>query len=51
MSLEDVPDTDHFSVVDQMVDPEFCLTKVRVLGKPFVPRIKRVIKGASDVTF
>ncbi|XP_023815666.1 kynurenine formamidase isoform X2 [Oryzias latipes] len=28
VSLEDVPDTDHFSVVDQMVDPEFCLTKL-----------------------
>uniref|UniRef100_A0A3P9H3J9 Kynurenine formamidase n=1 Tax=Oryzias latipes TaxID=8090 RepID=A0A3P9H3J9_ORYLA len=28
VSLEDVPDTDHFSVVEQMVDPEFCLTKL-----------------------
>uniref|UniRef100_A0A3B3BZH1 Arylformamidase n=1 Tax=Oryzias melastigma TaxID=30732 RepID=A0A3B3BZH1_ORYME len=29
VTLEDVPDTDHFSVVDQMVDPEYCLTKVQ----------------------
>lgn len=31
MSLEDVPDTDHFNVIEKLVDGEYQLTKVQHL--------------------
>lgn len=30
VTMEDVPNTDHFNVIEQLVDGEYCLTKVRI---------------------
>ncbi|XP_016890581.1 kynurenine formamidase isoform X2 [Cynoglossus semilaevis] len=35
VTMEDVPNTDHFNVIEQLVDGEYCLTKllVKMMGK------------------
>lgn len=34
VTMEDVPNTDHFSIIEQLVDGDYHLTKVHMHAKP-----------------